>query len=538
MSVQLPADYKPVTLKTQEQIDAERNAFMAAALDANLQAAADLQRRQSAAMAAAEEERKRLAIAEAAAAEKKRLEDAAAAAEAEKKRLEDVAAAAAAAEAERQWVAAAAAAAAEAERQRIAAAVGVIKQQWEIDKDNALNTLNNNIYQRNTYPGRYYRGFEIGASKDERVRLNNLVIDSQADYDRKLAIYNTEKQKYDAVIAAEAERQRQIAGATLNTTLKAYIDEKTNRITTAIENEIAGISQIATTFGIVSPYNDMKAAWTTYKTVYDDVVRSIQTYINMTDKIAALNEYNKMKDALAKSILTANNNYNTAKTNFNSALIAAQKTARATEWMGINRPGCRNLVSNSTSLNNMQCNDNEYIYGFKNTDDAYLYTCCATPKGIVGTGGLPGLNGPIGPQGSRGSQGTNGPQGPQGPQGLQGPQGEQGIKGENVRGPKGPPGIKGQQGAPGPPGSSVELGNDVIIKQIAGAPGIKGEPGVRGPQGAQGQQGPMGAKGRTGKDGKDGDEEDVEYVSTPFNRATLYLLDITDRIENLFYSRA
>ena len=46
-----------------------------------------------------------------------------------------------------------------------------------------------------------------------------------------------------------------------------FADE--NRITTAIENEIAGISQIATTFGIVSPYNDMKAAWTTYKTVYD-----------------------------------------------------------------------------------------------------------------------------------------------------------------------------------------------------------------------------------------------------------------------------
>jgi len=341
-----------------------------------------------------------------------------------------------------------------------------------------------------------------------------------------------------ALVEAEAERKRQIAAAAandaLNNTLKTYIDEKTSKITAAIENEITNSSQIAATFGVVSQYNNMKTAWATNKTVYDDVVRSIQTYINMTDKIAALNEYNKMKDVLAKSIITANDNYNAAKATFNNALMTAQKTARATEWMGINRPGCRNLVSSSTSLNNMQCNDNEYIYGFKNTDDAYLYTCCETPKGIVGTGGLPGFQGPIGPQGTRGLQGAKGPQGQQGPQGLQG---EQGIKGETVQGPKGPPGIKGQPGEPGPAGSSVELGNDVIVKQIAGPSGIKGVAGPIGPQGTRGQQGPIGAKGKTGKDGKDADEEDVEYVSTPFNRATIYLLDISDRIANMFSSK-
>jgi len=337
--------------------------------------------------------------------------------------------------------------------------------------------------------------------------------------------------------ATAAEAADKIANDTLTRILQAYTNEKSNNITTAIENEIANSSQIATTFGVVSQYNDMKTAWTTNKTVYDDVVRSIQTYLAMADKAAALNEYNKVKDALAKSILTANNNYNTAKTAFNSVLASAQKESRATEWMGTNRPGCRNLVSSSSSINNMQCNDNEYIYGFKNTDNAYYYTCCATPKGTVGTGGLPGLQGPIGPQGTRGLQGAKGPQGAQGQQGAQGPQGAQGIKGENIRGPKGPPGKKGKQGAVGPRGSSVELGNDVIIKQIAGAPGIKGEIGLRGPKGAQGQQGPMGAKGKTGKDGKDGDEEDVEYVSSPFNRATIYLLDISDRIANMVSSK-
>jgi hypothetical protein len=384
----------------------------------------------------------------------------------------------------------------------------------------------------------------IRAAAAEAERKRQIAWAAEAERQR-LAAIEAERQRQIAA-AAEAERQRIAAAAaaankaandTLNSFLKAYTDEKINKITSAIENEIASSSQSATTFGVVSSYNDMKTAWAAYKTAYDNILRSIQTYLAVADKVSALNEYNKVKDTLAKSILTTNNNYSTAKANFNSALIAAQKAARATEWMGTNRTGCRNLVSSSTSLTNMQCNDNEYIYGFKNTDDVYYYTCCATPKGIVGTGGLPGLNGPIGPQGARGAQGAKGLQGPEGPQGPQGAQGEQGVKGEKIRGPKGPPGKKGKQGAPGPRGSSVELGDDIVIKQIAGPPGIKGEPGPKGPQGAKGQQGPMGAKGRTGKDGKDADEEDIEFASSPFNRDTLQLLDISDRIENMFSSR-
>jgi hypothetical protein len=379
------------------------------------------------------------------------------------------------------------------------------------------------------------------AAAVERARLAAI----EAERQRQIAAAaNAERQRLAAI---EAERQRQIAAAaaaankaandTLNSAMKTYIDEKANRITAAIENEIASINQAATTFGVVSSYNDMKTAFTAWKTAYDNVVRSIQGYIALTDKVAALNEYNKVKDSLARSVLTANNNYNTSKTNFNNALITAQKTARAKEWMGINRPGCRNLVSSSTSLNNIQCNDNEYIYGFKSADDAYYYTCCVVPKGIVGSGGLPGFEGPTGPQGARGAQGEKGPQGLQGEQGPQGLQGEQGLKGKDVRGPKGPPGKKGKRGAPGPRGSSVELGKDVIIKQIAGPPGLKGATGPRGPQGIQGQEGPQGPMGKKGKDGKDADEENVEYVSSPFNRDTLQILDISDRITNMLSSK-
>jgi hypothetical protein len=43
----------------------------------------------------------------------------------------------------------------------------------------------------------------------------------------------------------------------------------------------------------------------------------------------------------------------------------------------------------------------------------------------------------------------------------------------------------------------------------------------------------MGIRGRKGKDGKDADEEDdIEYPSSNFNRTTLQLLDISDRITN------
>lgn len=235
----------------------------------------------------------------------------------------------------------------------------------------------------------------------------------------KSTTYLVDKANYNTA-KTNAEAADKTANDTLNTILQTYINEKEKNITTAIENEILNTAQTATTFGVVSSYNDMKTAWNTYKTTYDNVLSSIKTYLNIKEKVSALNEYNKAKDGLAQSILTAKNNYNIIKNNFNGVLLAAQKKARATEWMGTNRPGCRNLISNSESVNNIQCNDNEYIYGFKSTDDLYFYTCCAVPKGIVGTGGLPGFEGPQGPQGAQGSQG---PKGFQGPQGAQGPQG-------------------------------------------------------------------------------------------------------------------
>ena len=36
--------------------------------------------------------------------------------------------------------------------------------------------------------------------------------------------------------------------------------------------------------------------------------------------------------------------------------VAKAKREKVSEWIGTLRPGCRNLVSNSTSLNNIQCN--------------------------------------------------------------------------------------------------------------------------------------------------------------------------------------
>ena len=74
----------------------------------------------------------------------------------------------------------------------------------------------------------------------------------------------------------------------------------------------------------------MKSSWNSYKTAYDDIIRSIQTFLNIKEKVSALNEYNKVKDMLAKSISTANSNYNSSKINFNTALKAAQKKARET----------------------------------------------------------------------------------------------------------------------------------------------------------------------------------------------------------------
>ena len=368
---------------------------------------------------------------------------------------------------------------------------------------NARDTLNNSINTVNSisYP----------AAKNAYINIKNV----------------------EEAAAAEAER---LANSTLNGILHTYTREKTNTITTAIENEIANTAQTATTFGVVSQYNNMKSSWNSYKTAYDDIIRSIQTFLNIKEKVSALNEYNKVKDMLAKSISTANSNYNSSKINFNTALKAAQKMARETEWIGINRPGCRNLVSNSTSLNNIECNNNEYIYGFKNTDDSYFYTCCAVPKGIIGTGGLPGFDGPIGPQGARGSQGLKGSQGPQGQQSMI--QGPQGVKGEAIRGPKGPPGKKGKQGAPGPRGDSVELRKDIVIKQVVGPSGIKGEVGPRGAQGSQGEKGTIGRKGRKGKDGQDviededEDKDDNEYISSNFNKGTIQILDLSDIIRN------
>jgi hypothetical protein len=403
---------------------------------------------------------------------------------------------------------------------------------------NALQSMKEALNVYKTISGRN----RIATNSTWTTNENKMVT---AENTIKTSPYQTNKAAY-ILAKANSETADKNAKDTLNGVLNSYINEKANKITTAVENEITASNEAATTFGVVSSYNDMKSAFTTWKTTYDNIIRSIQTYLAITEKVSALNEYNKAKDALTKTMNTAINNYFVAKTNFNNALVAAQKAARATAWMGINRPGCRNLVASSTSLNNsnllsnstslnrnIQCNDSEYIYGFKSTDDTYFYTCCTVPKGIVGTGGLPGFEGPMGPQGARGPQGVKGYQGPQGPQGPEGARGEQGVKGENIRGPKGPPGKKGKQGAPGPRGSSVELGKDVVIKQIAGPPGIKGAVGPRGPQGPQGQQGQMGIRGRKGKDGKDADEEDdIEYPSSNFNRTTLQLLDISDRITN------
>lgn len=47
----------------------------------------------------------------------------------------------------------------------------------------------------------------------------------------------------------------------------------------------------------------------------------------------------------------------------------------------------------------------------------------------------------------------------------------------------------------------------------------------------------MGERGRPGKDGKDVDEDDDDVVSSPFNRSTLQLLDINDRVTTLLSKR-
>jgi len=110
----------------------------------------------------------------------------------------------------------------------------------------------------------------------------------------------------------------------------------------------------------------------------------------------------------------------------------ARKTANAA-WMASSPPGCRNLVTRYTTMNdsvnqNIKCNHDEYVYGFKSVNDIYQYTCCTVPIGQKGARGLPGFPGEKGDRGEKGPRGNPGGKGPQGDQGEKGPKG----KGRNV----------------------------------------------------------------------------------------------------------
>ena len=190
-----------------------------------------------------------------------------------------------------------------------------------------------------------------------------------------------------------------------------------------------------------------------------------------------------------------------AKKAANDAIASAAQFADDT-WRGAAPYGCRNLITNATALNDITCNDNEYINGFQKVNNKYNYTCCNVPKGINGTGGLPGFEGPIGP---KGPQGARGPKGMKGIQGLQGLQGEQGMQGP--LGPQGITGIRGKKGEfgkQGEEGNPAMFGSNMNIKQVAGPAGRKGEEGPRGATGLPGKQGQAGTKGWKGMNGMDG----------------------------------
>jgi hypothetical protein len=106
------------------------------------------------------------------------------------------------------------------------------------------------------------------------------------------------------------------------------------------------------------------------------------------------------------------------------------------EWMASSPPGCRNLVTRYSMMNdfinqNIKCSNNEYLYGFKSVNDVYQYTCCTVPMGQKGARGLPGFPGDRGDIGHKGPQGNPGGKGPQGEKGPEGPQGEKGP--EDIR---------------------------------------------------------------------------------------------------------
>jgi hypothetical protein len=108
----------------------------------------------------------------------------------------------------------------------------------------------------------------------------------------------------------------------------------------------------------------------------------------------------------------------------------ARKTAN-TAWMAASRPGCRNLVTRYITKNdavnqNIKCNHDEYVYGFKSVHDVYQYTCCTVPIGQKGARGLPGFPGEKGDIGDKGPRGNPGGKGPQGDPGEKGPKGERG----------------------------------------------------------------------------------------------------------------
>ncbi len=192
--------------------------------------------------------------------------------------------------------------------------------------------------------------------------------------------------------------------------------------------------------------------------------------------------------------------------------IAAEKEAAkkaATEaWIKAARPGCRNLVTTSSTIldsfmlnHNIKCNDDEYISGYRQVNDIYNYTCCRVPIGNLGVKGLPGFDGDKGERGVKGNPGYDGDRGPEGKIGPAGPRG--------IQGPKGPVGPVGQPGSGG------------HILQVAGPVG---------PMGPDGPAGPMGPKGIRGKMGpqrifNNANEDDV-----------LSLLDMQDRIRDTVYS--
>jgi hypothetical protein len=128
-------------------------------------------------------------------------------------------------------------------------------------------------------------------------------------------------------------------------------------------------------------------------------------------------------------------------TDVKTAIDTARITANA-EWMASSPPGCRNLVTRYSMMNNfinqnIKCNHNEYLYGFQSVNDVYQYTCCTVPIGQKGARGLPGFPGDRGDIGDKGPRGNPGRKGPQGEKGPDGPQGEKGLQGDTRLGQMG-----------------------------------------------------------------------------------------------------